>query len=103
MRILILFALLMTASFAVAPAARAASENDFKAAYAAAEATNREAETLRNQWTVTADALKQAQKAASSGNYDEAVRLAKQAEALARASVAQAKEQAEAWKAAVIH
>jgi hypothetical protein len=103
MRLLPLIALLMVTFCAVVSPARAAAENDFKAAYAAAEAANREAATLRNQWTVTADALNQAQKAASSGNYDQAIQLAKHAEALARASVAQAKEQAEAWKAAVIH
>ena len=35
----------------------ASSEADFKAAYAAADAANKEAGTLRNQWTVTAAAL----------------------------------------------
>jgi hypothetical protein len=37
-----------------ASASAAGSEADFKAAYAAAEAANKEAGSLRNQWTVTA-------------------------------------------------
>ena len=44
----------------------AGSEADFKAAYAAAEAANKEAGALRNQWTVTAAALAAAKKAADS-------------------------------------
>ena len=42
----------------------AGSEADFKAAYAAAEAANKEAGSLRNQWTTTAAALAAAKKAA---------------------------------------
>src|SRR5664279_4424388 len=42
----------------------AGSEADFKTAYAAAEAANKEAGTLRNQWTTTAAALALAKKAA---------------------------------------
>ena len=42
----------------------AASEADFKAAYAAAEAANKEAGSLRNQWTTTAATLAAAKKAA---------------------------------------
>lgn len=83
--------------------ARAASDADYRAAYAAAEAANREAGALKNQWTTTTETLKEAQQVASSGNYDEAMRLARRAEALAKASVAQAKEEDEAWKAAVVH
>ena len=47
--------------------------------------------------------LKAAQTAAAAGKYDEAVKHAQQAEALANASIAQAKEQETAWKQAVIH
>ena len=46
--------------------------------------------------------LKAAQAAASAGNYDQAVKLAGEAEALANASIAQAKEQAADWTKAVI-
>ena len=85
---------------AAAPSVRAASsEADFKAAYAAAEAANKEAGTLRNQWTVTVTALSDAKKAADSGDFDQATAAAKEAEALAKASVFQATSEKEAWKA----
>jgi len=84
-------------------AALAASADDFKAALAKAEAANEQAGDLKNQWTTTADELKAAQAAAAAGQYDAAVKDAQQAEALAEASIAQAREQAAAWKQAVIH
>jgi len=86
----------------LATAALAASADDFKAAYAKAEAANKEAGALKNQWTATVSKLKAAQAAAADGNYDEAVKDAQHAEALANASIAQAKEQAAVWKQAVI-
>lgn len=83
-------------------AASAASADDFKAAFAKAQATQQQAGALKNQWTTTESELKAAQAAAAAGNYDEAVRHAQFAEALAKASLAQAREQATAWKNAVI-
>jgi hypothetical protein len=77
----------------------AGSEADFKAAYAAAEAANKQAGLLRDQWTVTAAALAAAKKAADSGDFDQAVAASKEAEALAKASVFQATSEKEAWKA----
>ena len=82
-----------------ASAFAAGSEADFKAAYAAAEAANKEAGALRNQWTVTAAALAAAKKAADSGDFDQAVAQSKEAEALAKASIYQATSEKEAWKA----
>jgi hypothetical protein len=76
----------------------AGSEADFKAAYAAAEAANKEAGSLRNQWTVTAAALAAAKKAADAGDFDQAVAQSKEAEALAKASIYQATSEKEAWK-----
>ena len=76
----------------------AASEAEFTGAYAAAEAANKEAGVLRNQWTTTGIALAAAKKAASEGNFDTAIAAAKEAEALARASIYQANEQKDAWK-----
>ena len=70
--------------------AAAASEVDFKAAYAAAEAANKEAGSLRNQWTTTAATLADAKKAADKGDFDAATASAKEAEALAKASIYQA-------------
>jgi hypothetical protein len=77
---------------------QAASEADFNAAYAAAEAANKQAGALRNQWTTTAATLAAAKKAAGEGNFDSAVAASKEAEALAKASIYQANEQKEAWK-----
>ena len=77
----------------------ASSESDFKTAYAAAEAANKEAGGLRNQWTVTAVALAAAKKAAEAGDFDQAVAQSKEAEALARASIYQATSEKDAWKA----
>jgi hypothetical protein len=77
----------------------AGSEADFKAAYAAAEAANKEAGSLRNQWTVTAQALAAAKKAADAGDFDKAIASSKEAEALAKASIFQATSEKEAWKA----
>jgi hypothetical protein len=87
----------------ISSARAAASEADFKAAYAAAEAANKEAGVLRDQWSVTATALADAKKAAEAGNFDQALAAAKEAEALAKASVFQATSEKDAWKALEIH
>jgi hypothetical protein len=85
---------------AAAPSVRAASsEADFKAAYAAAEAANKQAGLLRDQWTTTAAALAAAKKAADSGDFDAAVASSREAEALAKASIFQATSEKEAWNA----
>jgi esterase/lipase len=83
-------------------AALASPADDFKAALAKAEAANQEAGALKNQWTTTADAFKAAQAAAAAGHYVEAIKDAQQAEALANASIAQAKEQVAIWRQAVV-
>lgn len=83
-------------------AAFAASADDFKAAYAKAEAAEKQAGAMKNQWTTTRETLKEAQAAASAGKYDEAVKHAEDAEALANASIAQAKEQQTMWQDAVV-
>ena len=87
---------LVLTSATSAPAA--SSEADFKTAYAAAEAAEKEAGGLRNQWTVTAEALADAKKAADKGDFDRGVASAKEAEALAKASIFQATNEKEAWK-----
>jgi hypothetical protein len=81
------------------PVLAATSESDFKAAYAAAEAANKQAAALRNQWTTTAAALDAAKKAADSGDFERAVASSKEAEALAKASIFQAESEKQAWKA----
>jgi hypothetical protein len=80
------------------PLHAAGSEADFKTAYAAAEAANKEAGALRNQWTVTAAALAAAKKAADAGDFDQAVAQSKEAEALAKASIYQATSEKTLWK-----
>ena len=87
---------------AMAMPALAATDADFKTAYAAADAANKEAFALRNQWTVTATALTDAKKAADAGDFDKAIAAAKEAEALAKASIFQANSEKQAWKAEVI-
>ena len=94
-------AFLVTSVLLIASAASAlaaGSEADFKAAYAAAEAANKEAGSLRNQWTVTASALAAAKKAADAGDFDQAVAQSKEAEALAKASIYQATSEKTLWK-----
>jgi hypothetical protein len=77
----------------------AASADEFRAAYAAAETANTQAAALRNAWTTTVSTLADAKKAADAGNFDAAVALAKEAEALAKASIVQAANEKDAWKA----
>jgi hypothetical protein len=93
---LALTAVMLIAGTALALAA--GSEADFKAAYAAAEAANKEAGGLRNQWTTTAATLAAAKKAADAGDFDAAIASAKEAEALARASIFQATSEKQRWK-----
>ena len=96
MRKLVIAAALVIAGATSALAA--GSEDEFKAAFAAAEAANKEAGSLRNQWTVTAAALNAAKKAAETGDFDKAVASSKEAEALAKASIFQAKSEKTLWK-----
>ena len=91
--------LAMLLVLSLAPTARAATDADFKAAYAAAETASREAAGLRNQWTTTVSTLAAAKKAADGGDFDRAIAAAKEAEALAKASIFQATSEKEAWKA----
>ncbi len=76
----------------------AATEADYKAALAAAEAANKQAAALRNQWTVTAAAIAAAKKAAEAGDFDKAVASSNEAEALAKASIFQATSEKKLWK-----
>ena len=80
------------------PTLAAGSEDEFKAAYAAADAANKEAGSLRNQWTTTAATLAAAKKSADAGDFDKATVSAKEAEALAKASIFQATSEKTRWK-----
>ena len=93
----------LAATLLLAGAAQAAStEADYKTALAAAVAAEQDAGALKNQWIPTEQALAAAKKAAAAGDFDTAVAQAKEAEALAKASVAQAKDQQSAWRTGVI-
>lgn len=78
--------------------ARAASEADYKSALAAAEAAEKEAGQLRDKWTTTEAEIAAAKKAAAAGNFDAAATAAREAEALAKASIFQATSEKERWK-----
>jgi hypothetical protein len=93
------FALASLSLIAGLTSVRAGSAADYKTAYAAADAAEKEAGALRNQWTTTESTLAAARKAADAGNFDDAAALAKEAEALARASIFQATSEKDAWKA----
>ena len=99
-RNLVLAAVLLTAE---AMPALAASEDDYKIAFAAAEAAEKQADQLRNKWTTTETQLAAAKKAAAAGDFDAAIAAAKDAEALAKASVFQATSEKERWKDMEIH
>ena len=89
----------MLAAICVSSAALAAgTEADFKQAYAAADAAEKEAGRLRNQWLATEAALADARKAAEKNDFDGGIAAAKEAEALAKASIFQATSEKDAWK-----
>jgi hypothetical protein len=100
-RVLIQFAVILSIG-ALATAAFAASADDFKAAYAKAEAASKESAKLKAQWTTTTKELSAAKKLADEGKFDEAIKRANEAEALANASIHQAKDEKTKWKDAVI-
>jgi len=99
-RNLVLAAVLLTIG---AMPALAASEDDYKTALAAAESAEKQADQLRNKWTTTEAQLAAAKKAAAAGDFDAAIAAAKDAEALAKASVFQATSEKERWKDMEIH
>jgi hydroxyethylthiazole kinase-like sugar kinase family protein len=78
--------------------AHAASEADYKTALAAAEAAQKNAGELRNKWTTTETELAAAKKAAAAGDFDAATTSAREAEALAKASIFQATSEKERWR-----
>ena len=98
-----IFWLLASAGWVESAAFAASTAADFHAAYAAADAAEKQAGALRNQWLPTEAALADARKAAEKGDFDHAVAAAKEAQALAEASIFQANSEKEAWKNLRIH
>jgi hypothetical protein len=76
----------------------AASEADFKAAMSAAETAEKQADQLRNKWITTETELAAAKKAAAAGDFEAAIAAAREAEALAIASIYQATSEKARWK-----
>ncbi|HZD89583.1 MAG TPA: hypothetical protein VE224_05750 [Pseudolabrys sp.] len=99
-RTLIRLAVVLTVA-GTTTAAFAASEQDFKTAYGHAETAAERAVKMKTAWTTTEKELKAAKKAAAAGKYDDAVKRADHAKALADASIAQAEQQAKLWHHAV--
>ena len=93
-----LLALASVLLIASATSVLAASEADYKAALSAAEAANKQAAGVRNQWTTTAATINAAKKFAETGDFDKAVASANEAEALAKASIFQATSEKALWK-----
>lgn len=97
-----IFAALLLAALPAASAFAQSPQDQFKAAFDKAQAAEKKAGELRNQWTVTESALKAAKTSADAGDFDKALKLANEAEALANASIAQAEREKTLWKDAVI-
>ena len=74
------------------------TEADFRSAYARADTAEQEVGRLRNQWLATEAALADARKAAEKHDFETAISAAKEAEALAKASIFQATSEKDAWK-----
>lgn len=82
--------------------AAAADAESFKTAYEAADAARKKAASVGYEWRDTKKILKQAKKAADGGDFAKAETLAIKAQKQGEAGVAQAAEQEEAWKSAVL-
>ncbi len=70
--------------------------------YEAALELHKEARSYQNGWTVTTAALHSAKAAADKHDFNSAAMFARQAEALARESVEQSKNQKKVWESAVV-
>jgi hypothetical protein len=97
-RVAIVVLILVIARAFIGPAGAQAPAEAFKAALASAEAANKKAGDLKNQWTTTSAALSAAKKSAEVGDFAAATQLADQAEALAMASIAQVEREKTLWK-----
>jgi len=79
-----------------------ADEQSFNASYEAADAARKKAASMNYEWRDTGKMLKKAKEAAGKGDYATAEKIAKKAEMQGEMAVAQAKEQEQAWQAAVV-
>lgn len=91
----------LMAVLSAAPA-RAADEASYTAACAAAEEARKMAAELHYEWNTVAPLIGKAGAAAKAGDFAKAIKLCDEARLQSEASVAQAKQQADAWRAAVV-
>lgn len=82
--------------------AQAADEAAYTAACASAEEARKMAAELKFEWNTIGPLMEKAKKAAADGDFAKAVKLCDTARKHGELGVAQAKEQGEAWKAAVV-
>jgi histidyl-tRNA synthetase len=82
--------------------AHAADEAAAKAACTAADEARKMAAELKFEWTTTQPLIAKGMEAASKGDFAHAVKLCDEARMQGEAAVAQAKQQADAWRAAVV-
>lgn len=74
----------------------------YKASCASAEEARKMAAEFKYEWNTTAPLIAKAEEAASAGDFAKAVKLCDKARFQGEAAVAQAKQQADAWRAAVV-
>ena len=86
----------------MAGAAQAADEQAYTKACAAAEEARKMAAELRFEWNTVEPLMKKAGEAAAAGDYAKGVKLCDEARKQSEVSIAQAKHEAEAWRAAVV-
>jgi hypothetical protein len=82
--------------------AQAADDAAYKAACDAAEEARKMSAELKYEWNTVAPLIEKAGEAAAAGDFAKAVSLCDLAKAEGEASIAQAKQQADAWRSAVI-
>lgn len=80
----------------------AATQADAQAALANARTAEADAGKIGNRWMPTEEALKQAKQELDAGKYDAALATARRAEALAKRSIEQAREQDKLWRNEVV-
>lgn len=83
-------------------ASMAADEKAYQSACAAAEEARKISAELRYEWNTIAPLMQKADEAAAAGDYDKAVNLCDEARLHSEAAIAQARKQADVWKAAVL-
>ncbi len=80
----------------------AGDQKGYEAACAAAEEARKVSAELKYEWNTVAPLIEKAKDAAEEGEFDKAAKLCEEARLQSEAAIAQAKDQAELWKVAVV-